>query len=182
MMTNPNSRYGVIAKVLHWLSAVFIVPAMSIGVWFAITDLDTDYGWEQFERYIDWHVGFGITVVVLMLPRLVWRLTHTPPVPTEDDNTTRARFALVVHSLMYAVAILTPLTGWLGSSLEGHTLHYFSVLEITPFLGTHPKIASAMTDAHFYLSWAFVALLSAHLSGVLYHHLWLKDRILRRML
>ena len=200
-------EYDVITKVFHWLSVLVILPALSIGVWFTWTDLDTDYGWEQFERYIDWHVGFGISVLVIMLFRTIWRLLTQKPNNAQIENTEnkkansanitykndsptllpkttilQLKIARTLHLLLYVCAILTPLTGWLGSSMEGHTLHYFSVIEIPPFLGVYPKLASIMTANHFYLSWLLIGLLSIHLLAVIYHHYWLKHNVLARMM
>lgn len=182
IMKNSKSSYGVVTKVLHWFSAIFVLSAMLIGIWFTWVDLDTDYGWEQFELYINWHVGFGFTVLIAMLPRLFWRLNNVTPNLSEDVPPAQAKLAQSIHGLLYIVAILTPLTGWLGSSLEGHSLHYFSILEIRPFLGTHMELATFMEGAHFYFSWSFIALLLLHLFAVLYHHFWLKHSILQRML
>lgn len=182
MLKNSNIEYGMIAKVFHWGNAIFILPALFIGLWFAWSDLETDFGWEQFESLINWHVGFGITAFILMLVRVFWRLRNVTPSMYNGVTTTQAKTALFVHKLLYVTALLTPLTGWLGSSLEGHSLYYFSVIEIPPFLGVYPTISSIMTELHFYISWGFSILLLTHLLGVIYHLLYLKHNILKRML
>ncbi|REL35988.1 cytochrome b [Thalassotalea euphylliae] len=205
-----KSEYDVVTKAFHWLSVLVILPSLSIGVWFTWTDLDTDYGWEQFEHYIDWHVGLGISVLVIMLMRAIWRLLTQKSNKAQTENTENTenkransanisdkndsptllpntsilqlKIASTLHLMLYVCATLTPLTGWLGSSLEGHTLHYFSVIEIPPFLGVYPKLASIMTASHFYLSWLLIGLLSIHLLAVIYHHCWLKHNVLARMM
>ena len=165
-MTRKPEYDVITAKVFHWLSVLVILPALLIGIGFTWTDLDTDYGWEQFEYYIDWHVGFGISVMVIMLFRTIWRLlplksnkaqienteskkatsTHIvhkndPSILLPKTTVLQLKIASTIHRLLYVCAILTPMTGWLGSSLEGHSLHYFSIIEIPPFLGVYPKIA-----------------------------------------
>ncbi len=182
MLKNLSHEYGIITKTLHWVSAISILPAMAIGIWFAWTDLNSDYGWEQFEIYINWHVGFGLSALVIMLFRLAWRLSNSLPGFQERTSSFQQKLASLTHKLLYISIILTALTGWLGSSLEGHSLSYFSLIEIAPFLGTNIKLAAFMTSAHFYFSWSFILLLVLHLAAVGYHQLWLKDEILKRML
>ncbi len=180
-MGNNNATYGSISKIFHWATALFILPAITIGLYFSWVDLDTDYGWEQFENYIDWHVGFGFSVLLLMLARIAWRLRNPAPDFPKLMSNRQQTLAHSGHLLLYLLALLTPLTGFLGSNLEGHAVSYFSLLEIPAIFGVYPDLASFMTTAHFYCSWGLVILVSLHLLAVAYHQLYKKDGILRRM-
>src|SRR5688572_32623680 len=56
------------------------------------------------------HKSVGITILLLSLARLAWRLTHRPPTPVEGGF--QGFLAKAVHTLLYAFIILMPLTGW----------------------------------------------------------------------
>ncbi|WP_165389150.1 cytochrome b [Pseudoalteromonas rubra] len=179
-MKNDNQGYGQVAKVFHWASVFFIIPAMVIGIWWIWVDLDTDSGWEQFEQLIGWHANFGLTVIILMLPRLVWRALNSPTA-SADSTVHLKKVAFAAHFSLYALALITPISGWLGSALDGVAFSYFSVITIPPIFGTYPDLAVMMTSVHIYASYALIFFIALHLAAVIYHQFWLKDRILRRM-
>ena len=73
-MTTPSPRYSAVAITLHWLIAALILA--NIGL--AWTFKNTPQGLTWF-KLIQLHKSVGITVLVLSLARLAWRLFNPPP-------------------------------------------------------------------------------------------------------
>ena len=65
------------------------------------------------------HKSVGITILLLSLVRIAWRLTHRPP--PEPPGLARWELALskVTHLGFYFIMIAMPLTGWMIVSASG---------------------------------------------------------------
>ncbi|CAN5372644.1 hypothetical protein BH10PSE15_BH10PSE15_02680 [soil metagenome] len=94
-------RYSTVAIILHWAIAAAILYNLASGLLRSL--LPT--GFFQF------HVSSGITILVLSVARVAWRLTHRPPAFLPMRRWERAT-AHVVHALLYAAILLVPVSGW----------------------------------------------------------------------
>ena len=75
-----------------------------------------------------------------------------------------------------------PLTGFLMTTLGGHSINYFYLFTI-PELMEGPNIyAKIFLTAHIWISYILYAVVGLHILGGVYHHFILKDNILLRML
>ena len=94
-------RYTHVAIVLHWVIAAAIVYNLVSG-------LLGEYlpGW-----FFVFHISSGLTVLILSVARVVWRLTHKPP-PFLPMQGWEAKLAHGVHFLLYAAMLLLPFSGW----------------------------------------------------------------------
>src|SRR5262249_6555463 len=78
MLANSETRYGTVAVTLHWLIALIIIGMLILGTYMA--DLPRDDP-SRFDL-IQLHKSIGITVIVLSVARLLWRLVNrVPPLP-----------------------------------------------------------------------------------------------------
>src|SRR5688572_11653385 len=103
--TDPNAaqqRYSTVAIVLHWLIALTLAFQLALG--WAMPE-----GPSGFDEY-QLHKSVGVTILVLTLARLAWRLTHRPPPPVELGW--GGFLAKSVHTGFYVFLIAMPLTGW----------------------------------------------------------------------
>ena len=69
----PAWTYGKPAIFLHWLLAVLLSAMAALGWYMLSIEDQPGSGW-----YFDLHKSVGITVLVLVGLRLLWRLRHTP--------------------------------------------------------------------------------------------------------
>lgn len=74
VMNTPLERYNHTAMALHWLVALLIFAAFPLGVY--MHDLPLSPAKLQYYSYHKW---MGITILLLVIVRVVWRFTHTPP-------------------------------------------------------------------------------------------------------
>ncbi len=66
-------RYSTGAIILHWVIAI-LITLNYIGAWSA-----EDLPAAEKAYAMAGHKAFGITILVLTVLRIVWRLTHRPP-------------------------------------------------------------------------------------------------------
>lgn len=101
-----SDRYSSVAIVLHWAIAFFIVTNLTLG--FFITTLRPPWYWPV----LIFHISSGISVLVLTVVRVLWRLGHRPPEFPAVMSSTQRYAARAVHLLLYVGMVAMPLTGW----------------------------------------------------------------------
>jgi cytochrome b561 len=94
-------RYTTVAIVLHWLIAAFILYNLASGLLRPVLP----------RGFFVFHVSSGISILVLTLVRIGWRLTHRPPPPLPMAAWERG-LAHLVHFLLYAAMLILPFSGW----------------------------------------------------------------------
>jgi len=126
------------------------------------------------------HKSVGITILLLSLARLAWRLTHRPPPAVEGGF--QGFLAKAVHTLLYAFMIGMPVTGWAvvsTSRIQVPTL-LWGVIP-WPHLPISRALHQVAEEGHELLAWIGIALIVLHVAGAIRHQLLLKDGLLRRM-
>ena len=72
---NPSiQRYTLTAMVLHWVLAVAILTAFFVGL--TVDDMPLS---PAKLKLINWHKWAGISILLLSVLRLLWRLAHRAP-------------------------------------------------------------------------------------------------------
>ena len=177
-------RYPSVAIALHWAIAALIVTNFVIGL-----RLDDLHGLAKFQ-VIQWHKSFGITVLLLSLVRLAWRLAHRPPpYPPEMPAWERA-VASTVHWSFYVLMLVLPLTGWAVASASPTnipTVLYKTIPwpHIGPIhalpLAVRKPLTDQLTEVHGTLAWIVASLLVLHVGAALNHQFRKRDQVLWRM-
>lgn len=175
MPTVTVERYSRGAIAFHWTLAVLIVANLVLGIF-------SDSFPESF-RVMPVHKAIGITVLVLTLARIAWRLARPAPPLVPGLPAWERLAAHGSHLLLYAFSLAVPLTGWLmvSGSATRRPLDWFGLFPI-PYLPVGPAIGGSAHEAHEVLGFAFAALVAVHILAALRHHLILRDATLLRML
>lgn len=169
-----DERYGLVARLLHWLIVVLVAAQFVLG-W---TMPDVERG-TQPVGLIAWHLAFGAALVVAMIVRIVWRLTHRPPpsnLPSQLDAVSRA-----THFLLYAALIAVPVLGWANASARGWAVKLLGALKLPALAPTGSAVGYAMGDIHSALAWVLLVLIGAHVGAALFHRFVLKDKVMARI-
>ena len=172
-----TTHYTPVAKALHWLIALLLFGLLALG--FYMQDLPLSP--QKLQLYA-WHKWAGVTVFLLVLVRLAWRVTHRPPPLPEHMPRVMQLAAHAGHVLLYALMIAIPLSGWLMSSAKGFQTVWFGVLPIPDLLGKDKELGDLLQTIHMVLNLTFVAVIAGHIGAALKHHFIDKDDILTRML
>ncbi|MBV8683738.1 MAG: cytochrome b [Caulobacteraceae bacterium] len=180
-----RTRYSTIAIGLHWLIAILIFS----NIWFGwrMSHLN---GLAKFELF-QLHKSVGITVLLLSLLRLGWRLLNpAPPYPAHMSRGDKLT-ATSVHWLLYAFMIVQPLTGWIVVSASLYNLPTLLYKTVPwPHMGfvhnlpiaTRKIVEHQVGTVHEWLAWTFLALALFHVAAALKHQFWDHDDVLARML
>jgi cytochrome b561 len=177
----PRQTYTATAKCLHWLLAAALIGLIAFG-WY-MTGLPIS---PTKLKFYNWHKWAGITILVLSVARLLWRITHRPPplpaqVQAAMPGWQRAAHHCV-HHLMYALFLVVPLLGWAMSSAAGFPVVLFGVLPLPDFVPKNMELAVALKPWHGRAAWLLTALIALHVAAVLKHQLIDRDGLLARML
>jgi cytochrome b561 len=180
------ARYTTVAILLHWLTAAGIAALIVIGL--IMTQLTSRISQMEIFTLYQLHKSIGITVLLLVVLRVLWRFTHRPPpLPSEMPRAER-RAAHGLHWLLYVFMIGMPLTGWAvvsSSPFNLPTVLYNLVpwpdLPILPNLANKAAVSHVLAWVHAYGSWLLIVLLAIHIGAALRHHLVKRDPILSRM-
>ena len=172
----PRLQYGTTAKIFHWTIVALLVTQYLIG-WFMP---DIHPGMPPGPA-MTFHVSVGLVVLVLIVLRFAWRLTH--PVSPESSLPTWQRLTSeLVHWMLYVMVFLTTLTGWLFASFRGWSISFFYLFPF-PMLSTENSSAGKAIDGlHQAAEWTLLVLVLAHVAAAFVHLLYYRDRIMRRML
>ena len=169
-----GARYDAVAQAFHWTLAALIV-AQFVTEW--IPD-----GWANEDALASWHISIGPSILVLMLLRLLWRLTHRPPPPPADLPPGLRVLSRATHWAFYVILIVLPLLGWVAASGFGATPRLFGLIPLPALIAKDKPTAEAVGDVHGAVAWLLLAVLALHVAGALYHVAVKRDGVIRRML
>ena len=174
--TGP-SRYTAVAQWLYWLIAALIATQFALA-WSAV---DLPLGLHKL-ALLARHKSFGMTVLMLALVRLLWRLTHRAPLLPDAMTPLERRLAKTTHGAFYVLLFAMPLTGWMMSSAKNYSVSWFGLFTWPNLIGQSDDAFIFLRDTHEYLSYALFAIAVLHILAALKHHFWNKDDVLVRML
>ncbi|MGP1282575.1 MAG: cytochrome b [Parasphingopyxis sp.] len=171
------TRYTKVAMTLHWIIAILVIA--NIG----LAELTEDLSREARGPYMDVHKAFGITVLVLTLARIAWRLGHKPPPMPASMPAWQTATARITHFAFYLLLLALPLSGWLWMSTYPAPVSYFGLFEmpVLPVVGQE-ALGETLHEGHEVMGKAMLALVVLHILGAFKHLLVDKDGVFGRML
>ncbi|KRA66361.1 cytochrome B [Caulobacter sp. Root655] len=182
---DARKRYTTVAIILHWLIAAAILFQVILG-WRMGDEPKGPATYAIFQL----HKSIGITILLLSLARLAWRLFNKPPPHPVGQPRWETIASQVVHVAFYVIMIGLPVTGWImvsASKLNIPTLLYGTVpwphLPLLPELATEPKHLwyKAGEISHGLLVKTTYLLLALHLGAVAKHQILDRDEVLGHM-
>ncbi len=175
-MTDIKARFSAVQRLLHWLMAIGILAMLFIGVGMVST-----IG-RQYVPLLIAHKTLGIAILVLALVRLLVRFVSGAPALPADLPEPMRLAAHLSHVALYALMIGMPLIGWAMMSAAAYPIVLFGGIRLPPILPQSASLHTILWSAHFYLAFAFFALVMVHLAAALFHGLVRRDGVLQTML
>jgi len=174
-MTTHHVYFSRSARLLHWVMAVMIITMLFVGVGMVSTVT------EAHDRLIAFHRPLGITILVLVVLRLIVRLTHkTPPLP-QDLPSLQVFAAYMSHLVLYILMFCLPLVGWAMLSAGGYPIVLVGTLHLFPIMPHDLALYAVLRRAHTYLAFAFFAVFLVHVAAALMHALIRRDGVFQSM-
>jgi cytochrome b561 len=116
-----------------------------------------------------------------VLIRLALRLRYGAPALPADLPLPMKLAAEGSHYALYAPMIAMPLIGWGMLSAAPYPVVLFSGFNLPPILPQSETLHTLLWDAHFYLAFAFFALILMHVAAALFHALVRRDGVFQTM-
>ena len=174
LATTNATRYTSGAVVYHWITALLVAIVGTIGLFF------DDYPKPQFLGWLTVHALLGLTILVLVIARMRWRATHTPPdLPGEMGEFTR-RTSHAAHTLLYVLLFITPVLGIAGFIAHGRSLVFGSFHIGFPYPPTK-AIFHPVEKIHQWFAYSIFALAGVHILAAFWHQFVLRDNLIHRI-
>lgn len=164
--TQAPLGYTGIQIALHWAIALLILSQFLTGDWMAEffralmrQTADPAAARPEMGNAV-WHFVGGALVLGLGLVRLIVRMMRGVPPDSPAAPSWMLKIAHLVHYALYAVFFALPLTG----------------------LAAYLIPSRDFGEVHEVLTSVLLGLIGLHIAGALYHQLFLKDRLIRRMM
>ena len=171
------TRYGAVAQTFHWLIAALIVSQFVLANWAA----DLPLGAHKL-ALLARHKSFGMTILMLALLRLLWRLNNPPPELPPGMTPLERVLARATQVAFYVLLFVMPLSGWLMSSAKNYSVSWFGLFTWPNLIGKDEAKFDFFRSTHHILSDALFVIAVLHILAALKHHFWNKDDVLSRML
>lgn len=171
-------RYTRSAILLHWLTALLIVCAFTLGL--VMTDI---HGITPTKlKYYSWHKWMGVTVLGLACIRILWRQFNKPPPHLAGMPAWQAKAADAMHIVLYILIFAVPVSGYLYTLSAGVPVVYLGLVQLPVFMDPNPEWKPVLKTVHYWLNMTMAAAVAAHVAAALKHHFIDRDSTLKRML
>ena len=177
MTPSTTTQYSAITQILHWTTAILVLVAFIYGpggpedrVYLSSRDG---------ERMI--HETLGVAVFAISLLRIVWRLLDTSPAPVPMARWMHIS-SKAVQGVLYVLLLLVPATAVLGAWFEGHTVVLLTGIQLTPPIAEAHALGATLAEVHGWLGDVILWVAGLHAAAAIYHHLVVKDGVLKSML
>lgn len=171
------SRYHPLSIGAHWLTLALLIAV------YALIELREFFpkGSDPREAMKNWHFMLGLAVLALTCVRLplraLFRVSPIDPAPPPWQM----RAAAALHLALYAFLIVMPLLGWLVLSAKDKPVPLFG-LYLPALIAPDKALAKNFEELHEVIGTLGYYLIGLHALAALFHHYFMRDDTLRRML
>ena len=183
MLANTRQSYGLVAQVLHWLTASLIMTLLVLGIYMHELPINTPAEVDVKIWLYSLHKTLGILAFVTAIIRVGWVFAQVQPHPLNVERKFETLLAGVIHWLLYGSIILMPITGWLHhASLEGFAPIWWPFSQDLPFVAKDVNLAKFFGTAHKFTAITLIGSLVFHILGAMKHVFVDRDQTLSRIL
>jgi superoxide oxidase len=174
---NSTERYGFLSVGLHWLMLVLIIAV------YACIELREFYpkGSDLRNALKTWHFMLGLSVFALFWARLLFIIIGQSPIILPVPAKWQLMLAKAIHYMLYIFMIAMPILGWLLLSAAGKPIPFFG-LQLPALISENKSLADSIKEIHETGGTIGYFLVGFHAAAGLYHHYFLRDNTLLRIL
>jgi cytochrome b561 len=170
---NTLTEYGLISKLLHWISAILLFIQIPLGFYL----VDLDFGPERL-TVEDIHVTVGLSIFYLVILRLLYKIFN--PTPRLEPSVFKGQkfLAKLNHVMLYVTILSITISGILKKLFNGETLTIiFKKIKIQDNF----HLSELFFDIHVISNYVLIVLVIIHILAVITHKLFFNDNLLKRM-
>ena len=170
---NTITEYGVISKILHWVSALLLFIQIPLGFYL----VDLDFG-EQRINIENIHIIIGLTIFYLVIIRLLIKIFN--PTPKLEPSIFKGQkfLAKLNHILLYVTILSITISGILKKLFNGETL---TILFREIQINENFNLADQFYEIHILSNYTLIGLILIHISAVVVHKLFFGDNLLKKI-
>ena len=173
-VNNTLTEYGLISKLLHWISAILLFIQIPLGFYL----VDLDFGPERLSIEVI-HVTMGLSIFYLVILRLLYKIFN--PTPKLEPSVLKGQkfLAKLNHIMLYVTILTITISGIFKKLFNGETLIIiFKKIKIQDNF----ELGELFYDIHVYSNYLLIALIAIHLMAVVIHKLFFNDNLLKKIL
>ena len=171
---NNEIKYGIISILFHWIT--FLILIFQIPMGFYLADLEFSDFKLSIENY---HSIFGIIIFYITLLRITWKFINVSPLETNKMESWQSIVSKINHWLLYLSLLAITSSGVVKKLLSGEDVNFlFTSVSLDYF---NFEIVEIAEKVHVSASIFLIILIILHILAVLYHHIFLKDPILKKI-
>ena len=171
---NTLTEYGLISKLLHWVSAILLLVQIPLGFYL----VDLDFGIERI-NIENIHVIIGLSLFYLVIFRLIYKIIN--PTPKLDPSVFKGQrfLAKLNHVMLYVIILSITISGIFKKLFNGETLTIiFKKIKIQDNF----QLGELFYDVHVFSNYLLIVLIVIHLMAIIAHKLFFNDNLFKRML
>ena len=171
---NTLTEYGIISKLLHWLSAILLLIQIPLGFYL----VDLDFGNERLSIE-NIHIIIGLSIFYLAIIRLLNKILNPTPKLNPGIFKGQKFIAKLNHILLYVAILSITISGILKKLFNGETLViFFREIKIQDNFA----LADQFYNIHIISNYSIIALIILHISAVIIHRLFFGENLLKKIL
>ena len=171
---NTITKYGLISKIFHWLSAALLIVQIPLGFYL----VDLDFGDERL-KIEKIHVIIGLAIFYLIILRLLNNFFNPTPKIGPSKFLGQKLLAKTNHLLLYVSILSITVSGILKKLFNGETLNLF-FREIA--LKENFELADQFYDIHVFSNYSVVILVTIHILAVIFHKVFFNENLIKKIL
>tara|TARA_B100000902_G_scaffold238234_1_gene225645 strand:+ start:349 stop:891 length:543 start_codon:yes stop_codon:yes gene_type:complete len=171
---NTLTEYGLISKLLHWVSALLLIIQIPLG--FYLVDLDFGPDRLSIENI---HIVIGLSIFYLVILRLIIKIIN--PTPKLEPSIFKGQriLALLNHVLLYVTILSITISGIFKKLFNGETLIiFFKKIKIDDNF----EQAELFYEIHVLSNYLMIGLIALHISAVIIHKFFFNENLLKKIL
>ncbi|MGY2237848.1 cytochrome b [Pseudomonas gingeri] len=174
---NTDSRYSSMSIALHWLMLVLLILV------YCCIEFRGQFPKGSGGRtlIVESHYMLGLTVFVLVWLRLLARAIGVAPKIVPTPPGWQRLLSTLMHGALYLFMIGTPLLGWLVVSGMGHSVMFYGI-DLPLLMPENKPLAKEIKEWHELAGTTGYWLIGLHALAGLYHHYFVRDNTLARIM
>ena len=171
---NTLTEYGLISKLLHWVSALLLFAQIPLGFYL----VDLEFGIERINLE-NIHITIGLSIFYLVILRLLYKSFNPTPKLGPSVFTGQKFLAKLNHVLLYVTILSITISGILKKLFNGEMLTiFYKKIQIQDNF----ELGELFYDIHVISNYVLIGLIIIHILAVIVHKLFFDDNLLKRML
>ena len=173
MSDSITLQYSCLAKFFHWFTLLLLIAQIPMG--FILVRLDFSDLRITIENV---HVIVGITIFYITLFRLIYKFFSKSPKLMPEAFFGQNLIAKLNHFALYVALLTITTSGILKKLFNGEKLNFF-IFKLR--IEDNFDLADQFYNVHVISNYTLIVLISLHILAVLFHQIFLKENILKRM-